>query len=47
MVVVVQHFGESPPKESRADVNNDGTVDISDLVLVGSHFGEKARFTER
>jgi hypothetical protein len=22
------------------DVNNDGKIDISDLVLVGSHFGE-------
>jgi len=25
-----------------ADVNGDGKVDIFDLVLVGSHFGEKA-----
>lgn len=47
LVFVGQHFGESPPKESRADVNNDGKVDISDLLLVGSHFGEKVRFTER
>ena len=42
LVLVAQHFGESPPTESRADVNNDGEVDISDLVLVGSHLEEKA-----
>jgi AmmeMemoRadiSam system protein B/AmmeMemoRadiSam system protein A len=40
LVVVGQHFGESPPKESRADVNKDGKVDILDLISVGRHFGE-------
>ncbi|MBM3241061.1 hypothetical protein FJZ31_32660 [Candidatus Poribacteria bacterium] len=40
LVIVGQHFGESPPSAPRADVNGDGTVDISDLVLVGQHFGE-------
>jgi len=38
LVIVEQHFGESPPTEPRADVNKDGKVDISDLVLVGRHF---------
>jgi len=27
-------------RELKLDVNNDGEIDISDLVLVGSHFGE-------
>ena len=27
-------------RELKLDVNNDGKVDINDLVLVGSHFGE-------
>ena len=28
-----------------ADVNNDGAVDISDLVIVGIHFGETTNQT--
>jgi len=33
----------TPPEYPRWDVNEDGVVDIADLVLVGKHFGEDYR----
>ncbi len=36
----VLRAGESPSVENRADINEDGTVDTTDLVLVAAHFGE-------
>jgi hypothetical protein len=38
LALIGKHFGESPPKDARADVNGDGKVDIADLVLVGINF---------
>ena len=32
--------GESPSAENRADINGDGTVDTTDLVLVAANFGK-------
>ena len=33
-VVIVKHFGESPPTDPRVDVNKDNTVNILDLVAI-------------
>jgi len=40
LVMVGNSFGEHADNLA-ADVNNDGKVDISDLALVGIHFGEE------
>ena len=41
-VVVVKHFGESPPTNVRADVNEDNIVNILDLVAI-SNFMSKTK----
>ena len=33
-VLIVKHFGESPPTNPRTDINEDGQVDILDLVRI-------------
>ena len=40
-VLVVQHFGESPPTNPRTDVNKDGEVNILDLVWLVNFIEEK------
>ena len=34
LLVVVTHFGESPPINARADTNKDGQVDLQDLISI-------------
>ena len=41
LIIVVQHFGESPPANAAVDVNNDGIVNILDLVAISNLFTEK------
>jgi len=43
VIIVSEHFGESVTGTTynNPDLNGDGVVDISDLVLIGRHFGEK------
>ena len=41
LVVVVKHFGETPPTDARVDVNKDNTVNILDLVAISNLFTEK------
>ena len=41
LIVVVKHFGETPPTEARVDVNNDNTVNILDLIAISNLFTEK------
>ena len=36
--IIGGEFGETPPTDVRADINNDGTVDIFDLVLMGGNY---------
>ena len=38
IVVVVKHFGETPPTDTRVDVNEDNTVNILDLVAISNLF---------
>ena len=43
LIIVGERFGYSVTGKTynNPDVNGDGVVDISDLVLIGRHFGEK------
>ncbi len=41
LVLVGSHFGESPLKDARADINKDNVVNILDLVAIAQHFGER------
>ena len=34
ILIVVTHFGESPPLNARADTNKDGQVDLQDLISI-------------
>ena len=34
LLLILAHFGESPPSNSRLDTNKDGKVDLQDVVLV-------------
>ena len=34
LLVIVAHFGESPPSNSKYDTNKDGKVDLQDVILV-------------
>ena len=36
LVVVVKHFGESPPTKAVVDVNQDGIVNILDLIVISN-----------
>ena len=36
-----QSLGQKPPSNPRADINNDGQVNVLDLVLVAERLGEK------
>lgn len=40
LVTVGSHLGEKPLNDIKADVNQDGIVDILDLIIVAKHFGE-------
>ena len=34
LLVIIAHFGESPPSNSRYDTNKDGKVDLQDVIIV-------------
>ncbi len=39
--LIGSNFGQTPPADSRADINADGTVNVQDLAILGGNFGLK------